>query len=491
MVINGKKLFSMSIVLFWIIMTSLLIYRHAPIKSLDVEAHSLLPENMQRWMGIYLKGQKIGFSSSSFYRDIDGYSAYEEIKMRLTVLGTEQNVHTTTYVSLSPDLKVRLFRFFMDPGQHIEIRGKLVGKILNLDIETPGNKTKQTIELQQEPQMSLTILPYLLKTGFKSGTSFRLPFFDPTTMSVQNILIEIIGREKITVSNKEVDAFKIRGYLDTQGIPLLMWVDEEGNELKEESPMGFTLINEPKEDAMKVTGITSDITQQTSVPFNLTLPSDVSYLKIRLKGIDYKGFELNGGRQTLKGDIIEILKENLLRFKHPDIPISPSGEIAKQFVGMEQFLGETPFVQSKDPRIINLAREIIGMEKNSLTAAELLYGWVFNNIEKTPSITVPSAVDVLKTRKGDCNEHTTLYVALARSIGLPAKIVVGLVYKEGSFYYHAWPEVFVGKWIAIDPTLGGFPADAKYIRLISGDLNKQLIIARVINNLSLEGIGYR
>ena len=43
-------------------------------------------------------------------------------------------------------------------------------------------------------------------------------------------------------------------------------------------------------------------------------------------------------------------------------------------------------------------------------------------------MSLPSALEVLKTRVGDCNEHTTLYVAMARSLGIPARIAVGLVY---------------------------------------------------------------
>ncbi len=476
-----RKLLPLVIILFWIATTSSLIYRHAPIKGSGIEAQSLLPEKTERWMGIYLKGQKIGFSSSRFYREAEGYSVYEEIKMRLTVFGTEQDTHTLTHVFLSPDLRIQSFRFSMESvEQRLKISGKFTGKTLNLDIETPNSKRAHKIELAEEPQMSPTVLPYLIKKGLKNGTRLRLPVFDPLTMSIQNMLIEIAGMEKIMIAGREVEAFKLRGHF--QGVELLMWVDEEGNKLKEESPLlGFTLISEPREEAMKVKDAPPDIIQQTSVTFNLRLPHEVSYLRMRLKGIDLKAFELHGGRQTLRGNIVEIVKEDLLSLKPLELPIS----------GMEPFLEDTPFVPSKDPMIINLAREIIGKEKNSLTVARLLHDWVFKNIEKTPSITIPTALDVLKTRRGDCNEHTTLYAALARSIGLPVRITVGLVYKDGSFYYHAWPEVFVGKWIAIDPTLGQFPADAKYLRLLSGDLDKQLGIVRVINKLSLEGIEYR
>lgn len=477
-----RKLVSLLIVLFWLSTTLLLIYRYTPISTLGIEAQLLPPESKERWMGIYLKGQKIGFATSRFYRETDGYLAYEEIKMKLMVLGTKQDIHTVTRAWLSPELKVRSFRFVMDAAQDVEIEGEIKDKILFLNIKTEGNKSRKEIQLDEVPQMNLTVIPFLIKEGFKKGMRIRLPVFDPVTLSMQNMLIEIVGKEKIILNNNEIEAFKIKG--DLNGVQLLMWVDEQGNELKEESPMGFSLITEPMAEAIKLPdsslGI-SDIIIQTSIPFNLELPADVFYLKIRLKGIDSTGFELNGGRQTLKGNIVEIVKEDINSSASVSLPLS----------GMGQFLEETPFIQSEDPRIANLAREIIKEEKNSLAAGRLLWAWVFKNIEKTPSITIPSALDVLKTRKGDCNEHTVLYTALARSVGLPTKINVGLVYKDRYFYYHAWPEIFVGRWVSIDPTLGQFPADATHLRLISGDFDKQIVLLKVINNISLEGIGYR
>jgi hypothetical protein len=477
-----KKLIPILIILFWISMTFLLIYRHAPNSSIDAETQSLLLENKQRWMGIYLKGQKIGFTSSRFEKELDGYAAHEEIKMKIMVLGIMQGIHSRTSVLLSPALKVRSFKFTLNAAQNIEVDGNIRDKTLILDITTANNKSRQEIMLDEAPQMTLTIIPYLLQKGLKSGMKIRLPVFDPVTFSTQKMLIEIVGKEKINLNNSEIEAFKIKG--DLNGLKLLMWIDKQGNELKEESPMGFTLIAEPMEKAMKIPDIHSqvpDIITQTSVPFNLELPPDVSYLKVRLKGIDFGGLELNGGRQTLKGDVLEIVKEDINAAQHVMLPISK----------MEQFLADSPFAQSKNPEIVNLANTIIGNEKNSLTAGRLLWAWVFKNIEKTPSITIPSAVDIFKTRKGDCNEHTVLYTALARAAGLPTKINVGLVYKDKRFYYHAWPEIFAGTWIAIDPTMGQFPADASHIRLISGDLDKQMILLKVINNISLEGMEYR
>jgi transglutaminase-like putative cysteine protease len=68
---------------------------------------------------------------------------------------------------------------------------------------------------------------------------------------------------------------------------------------------------------------------------------------------------------------------------------------------------------------------------------------------------------------------------------------VGLTYRDGFFYYHAWTEVYLNEWVGVDPTLGQFPADASHIRLFTGDIDKQLNLLTVIGRLNVEAIAYR
>ena len=107
-------------------------------------------------------------------------------------------------------------------------------------------------------------------------------------------------------------------------------------------------------------------------------------------------------------------------------------------------------------------------------------------LAKCVTFSVPSALQVLESRQGDCNEHTVLYVAMARALGLPARTAVGLVYLDGSFFYHAWPEVWLGEWVAVDPTFGQYPADASHIRFVVGGLAQQVEIIRLIGRLDIE-----
>ena len=79
-----------------------------------------------------------------------------------------------------------------------------------------------------------------------------------------------------------------------------------------------------------------------------------------------------------------------------------------------------------------------------------------------------------------------LFRSLARGIGLPARIATGLAFVRGKFYYHAWPEVWLNDWVAVDPTFGQFPADAGHLRFAVGGLTQQADLLRLIGNLSID-----
>ncbi len=148
-------------------------------------------------------------------------------------------------------------------------------------------------------------------------------------------------------------------------------------------------------------------------------------------------------------------------------------------------------IESDDPDIVAEARRAVGGAADRRAQAERLTRFVNGLLEKKPTVSIPSAREVLRTRVGDCNEHTALFVAMARAVGIPARVAVGLVFVRGAFYYHAWPEVYLdagarrGLWLPVDPTLNEFPADATHIRLARGGLDKQTVILPLIGRLKM------
>jgi transglutaminase-like putative cysteine protease len=112
----------------------------------------------------------------------------------------------------------------------------------------------------------------------------------------------------------------------------------------------------------------------------------------------------------------------------------------------------------------------VGDETDAFQAAKRICRWVDTNIRDVGTAALSNAVETLKSRQGDCTEHTVLFVALARAVGIPARECAGIVAIEGGegLYYHAWPEVWVGEWVAMDPTLHQIVADATHLKFAHG-----------------------
>lgn len=146
----------------------------------------------------------------------------------------------------------------------------------------------------------------------------------------------------------------------------------------------------------------------------------------------------------------------------------------------------TPFIQGDHPKIRTLAAKILNGETDGYRGTVKLKDWVYREIAKVPTVSIPNALEVLQTKKGDCNEHTVLFNALARAAGIPAKTVVGVVYLRGAFYYHAWSEVWLGDWISLDSVLNQFPADVTHVKFLEGDIDRQLDMLQLIGNLKIE-----
>ena len=155
---------------------------------------------------------------------------------------------------------------------------------------------------------------------------------------------------------------------------------------------------------------------------------------------------------------------------------------------LDPFLQPTVFLQSDHPRISRLAAEIVRRETDARKAAVKIKDWVYKEIAKEPTVSIPNALEVLQTKKGDCNEHTVLFNAIARAAGIPAKTVVGVVYLRNAFYYHAWSEVWIGEWVSVDSVLNQFPADATHIKFLEGEIDRQMDVLQLIGNLKISVI---
>jgi transglutaminase-like putative cysteine protease len=101
------------------------------------------------------------------------------------------------------------------------------------------------------------------------------------------------------------------------------------------------------------------------------------------------------------------------------------------------------------------AQEIVGDALPGYDQAEAIRGWIHANIEYRygASDASTAAPDTLAQRSGVCRDFAHLGAALCRSLSIPARFVVGYLYRLDPMDLHAWYEAFVGgRWYIFDAT---------------------------------------
>jgi hypothetical protein len=354
------------------------------------------------------------------------------------------------------------------------VEGTVDGRRLTVTFVSGGSRRTEVRELPEPPALSLNLSRRLAAEGLKPGARRTVQVFDPATMRNAPMELLVHQREVVRAGGLPVPAFKVE--MTFSGITQTAWVTDTGEVVREESGLGLMVVKETRAQAtaLAVPGqVQADLMEAAAVvpspPRRIDEPTAVQKLRVRLEGFPVGGPDLQGAGQTVDGNVFEVVDARQLT------PGPADPEAAR-------FLDPEPLLESDDPAIVAEAqRAVQGVKPEPRARAERLVRHVNALLEKKPTVSLPSAAEVLRTRVGDCNEHTALYVALARALGIPARIAVGLVHLRGAFYYHAWPEVYVaegrrGLWLPADPTLNQFPADATHLRLARGGLDKQAAI---------------
>jgi hypothetical protein len=457
-----------------------------------------------------LQGDRhVGFASTTVDTSVNAISISDYLVADLPVGGRTHRATARTQVNLTRGFRLRDFTFDLTAGAGpVKATGRVEGDtVVTLVVRAgPARPDTQRIRLEG-PVLLPTLIPLAVGLGGSPavGQKLTLPVLEPAAMSARPLALTIDAETLFVVHDSatfDSGARRWRGVLpDTirawhvvpSGSTTFQpaWVDQQGRVVESTQFGGLMLRRMPYELAFENwrresrhgARVTSDrdILETTAIGANKRVTRNVRRLRVRLRNVDLTGYDLDGGRQQLRGDTLTIARESLERLSRYQLSTRDRRRFPRE-------TSPEALVESREPELAFQAARVVGSDRTALVVAERLNTWVHRSLTKRITFGIPSALQVLRARSGDCNEHTQLYVAMARAVGLPARVATGLAYVDRKFYYHAWPEVFVGEWIAVDPTLGQFPADAAHLRFALGGLGRQLDLLRLIGSLEIDVI---
>jgi hypothetical protein len=492
-----KRLVSIGIVLFWGIMVTLLVRRTfapAPPSSSpppSVSASSAVLTEQEGWMGIYHHNKKIGYFHRRLVPVETGYRWEEQSQMKLRVMETDQLVHTNVRAAIDQHYALQDFSFrLVSSGVVFEVSGKVfdtgTSRELRGQVLSAGNPSPFSFPLREPLYLPATTQMMLRGVSLQPGEERQYSIFNPLSAKTETINLTALGPDTLMLKGQQVAATKVAERFG--GTTVHAWLDHEGNVVKEEASLGLVLLRENREEALGGGWEDStplDLVASAAIPIQQSLsePRTLKHLRFNLIGPEDTTQFAFPPRQEVRENTVAIVRE--------DVSSLTTYQLPQTDPAFAPDLTATPFLQSAHPRLRAQAEQILGSERDAVNASRLLLDWTYSTLAKEPSVGMPTALEALDSKKGDCNEHAVLFTALARAVGLPARVAAGVVYLDGAFYYHAWSEVWLGQWVAVDPVLHQFPADATHVKFVQGGPEEHLALLKVIGQIKMEVIDYR
>jgi transglutaminase-like putative cysteine protease len=230
-----------------------------------------------------------------------------------------------------------------------------------------------------------------------------------------------------------------------------------------------------------------DLAQSRIVPSNVVFPDPEQLtaleaeVDITLRGGQLADHRIAGYRQYFTGELSEgVMKGRVFVRSVPrEVPFDSPYPLEKKHVDPEllPLLDPGPGLEVEYPPLATKAREIAWKSPNSFEAAKRLNSFV-TDIEE--GVSLPSARYALESGVGNPESKALLLVAMSRAVGLPARKISGIAFRDGDFVPHHWVEIWLSReigWTPFDPSTGeaGRVGAAHIALLDSGDIQNMSI----------------
>ena len=477
---------------------SIIIHAHY-IREVDLELEHFAPDILfdsgtRNYFSLYKDGQKIGYKSEALVYNPRALLYWEDTLVKMNLAGMSREVFIQSVVSIdSTRVLSQYLDFTLRSGSHVySCKGIIQSD--SLIIEVKNNiifPWRKGVFIVDENTTFPGAIPYYMHRS--DADTMDISVFDPIVFEYNHVHTVREGRETIQIKDERYDTVKYN--LSLHGRKSSVWLDENGRKVKSAGAMFFSgelgdIDIERATDRevfmlpIEVSLGNDEIKSTAIYPDEPILdPRKTQYLEVRIDGIRAANIDVSASnKEYLSSDpvIFGIHNRPLLKRGRKTLLVMRNAEMDTSIVGTSDY------IQSKDARIIRLARTIVESEPDTLTMARAINRWVHDNMTMEQGLDITRSIDILRTRRGFCDEYTKLCTAMLRSIGIPAQINMGLLYYDGAFRYHSWPSIYSeGVWHDLDPTLGQDTIDATHIALISGDFERAVELLRVMGRMSI------
>jgi hypothetical protein len=443
------------------------------------------------WTGIIFNGQKVGYAHVKIVPSAQRPGSYDirsQSLLHVRTLGFDKRIALESIDRVAKDLTLEWFSHHYDlDGSDLDVEGEVQGNVITAKVDNAGrtSRIEKKVDAPVYPASALTLVP--VYRGLRVGDEYRYLVFSAQTQTVERADQRIEAYEKSEFFDEH--AYRVSsGFL---GLASTTWLSDRGLPLLELGLGGVIISAISTEERAKRFIATTAINKddaiigfsliKTDVP--IANPRQLRRLEVSLSGNPALTTVASDARQQCRRTA-EALSCEIRADATWSGPVDPAA--------LRGDLRDSLAVPTDDDRIRTLAREIAAGYKEPGRQIDALIAWIHANIRNAATDSF-SALDVLRTRATECQGHAFLYAALARALGIPTRVVNGVVYSPeyGGFLFHAWNESWVGDgWVAVDTTFNQRPADATHIKLVYGENVADLVsLAGWVGKMQIRVLG--
>ncbi len=422
-----------------------------------------------QYFGVYLQGQRVGYAMYETTPTVFAGKSAERSRsltvLKIGLIGSEVDMKIDSETITVANRPQRMKFLTSSAGRTQTVEARFTETSIEASINNGGTLSKTTIPLPKDGRIYDDPITALQAQPGIGGKELNFYIFDPSSVA-------LMKNRAFFGEKEDVDGVSIAPVVvEDPRLTTKIYLSGKGDIVKVGTSIGVEMKPLTKAEALaeiKNTGSRPDLAEVTAIRPTPALnnPQTAKFLKLKVSAENLRGLPGGDFQRVEKSD-----SGWLVSITQPGA--EPSKVISDCAKAQTGWLKASHLIPSDNPKMVALAKKVIGSTTDAGKASEKIRAYV--NSIMTPDAGIGilrDANEVLKTRVGVCRDYAILTATLCRAAKLPTKLASGLVSFDGTFYYHAWVEVFTGsKWVPYDSIPSAPEFSATHVKLSEGNVD--------------------